>query len=131
MRSAGLLAIVCLLSGGLAAGAKKSGQVAAVVSIPNPLGFPDTTVGGISAIRTVTFYSTGQAPLYISRFDVPPDFAILQNTCVTYIPVGKTCTISLVFRPSASGSIGEYLYLSGNMNYVYAQALLGNGLPRN
>jgi len=123
-----LAACVCLLSSGLAGGARKSREAAAVVSVPNPLTFPDTPVGGISAIRTATFYSTGQIPLYISRFDVPPDFAIVQNTCVTYVSVGGSCTISLVFRPTTSGSVGEYLYLSGNMNYVYVQALIGQGI---
>ena len=122
------LAIICLFSGVLAAGDKKSGPAAVVTSLPNPLAFPDTAVGAVSAVRTATFYNIGQLPLYFTNFQVPPDFAIAQNTCVTYIPVGRTCTISLVFRPNASGSIGEYLYLTGNMNYVYAQALLGKGL---
>jgi len=67
-------------------------------------------------------------PLYFINFQVPPDFAIVQNTCVTYVPLGGTCAISLVFRPTSSGMIGEYLYISGNMNYVYAQALIGNGI---
>ena len=124
-----LLICVCLLAGGLRAGTKRNGSpMAGVVSFPNPLVFPSTPVGGISTIRNATFYSTGKIPLYISRFDVPPDFAIVQNTCVAYVPVGKSCTISLVFRPTASGSMGEYLYLAGNMNYIYVQALLGNGL---
>jgi hypothetical protein len=123
-----LLAIICLFCGVLAASNKKSGPAAAVTSLPNPLAFPDTTVGTVSEVRTVTFYNIGQLPLYFTNFQVPPDFAIAQNTCVTYVPVGGTCAISLVFRPMSSGTIGEYLYVSGNMNYVYAQALLGNGL---
>ena len=112
-----VLICVCLLAGGLLAATKRKGSTtAAVVSVPNPLAFPDTLVSGISAIRSATFYSTGQVPLYIFGFDAPPDFAIVQNTCVAYVPVGK------------SGSVGEDLYLTGNMNYVYAQALLGKAL---
>lgn len=124
-----LLVIIFPLSCGvLTASAKKGGPVAVVVSLPNPLGFPDTPVGGISAIRTATFYNVGQLPLYFTNFQVPPDFAIVQNTCVAYVPVGKSCTISFVFRPGATGAIGEYLYISGNMSYVYAQALMGKGI---
>ncbi len=122
------LAIVCLLSGVLAAGDRKSGPAAVVTSLPNPLAFPDSAVGSVSAVRSATFYNIGQLPLYFTNFQVPPDFAIVQNTCVTYIPVGGTCAISLVFRPTSSGMIGEYLYISANMNYVYAQALIGNGI---
>jgi hypothetical protein len=58
-----LLAVICLLSGVLAARDKKSGPIAAVTSLPNPLAFPDTLVGGVSDIRTATFYNIGQLPL--------------------------------------------------------------------
>ena len=85
-----------------AAGDKKSGPAAAVTSLPNPLAFPDTTVGTVSDVRTTTFYNIGQLPLYFTNFQVPPDFAIVQNTCVTYVPVGGTCAISLVFRPTSA-----------------------------
>jgi hypothetical protein len=47
----------------LAARDKKSGPIAAVTSLPNPLAFPDTLVGGVSDIRTATFYNIGQLPL--------------------------------------------------------------------
>ncbi len=129
---AGVLVAICLSSAVLMAGGKagghKGGPVAAVSSLPNPLGFPDTAVGDISAIQTATFYNVGQAPLYFTQFQVPPDFAIVQNTCVTYVPVGQTCTISFVFRPTRSGIIGEDLYIFGNMNYVYVQGLIGKGI---
>src|SRR5438132_10323868 len=88
-----LLVLICLLSGVLAARDKKSGPVAAVTSLPNPLAFPATAAGSISDIRTATFYNIGQLPLYFTNFQVPPDFAIVQNTCVTYVPVGGTCAI--------------------------------------
>ena len=125
-----LLAVVCLSCALLMAGANKGGRVAAVASLPNPLGFPDTVVGGISDVRTATFFNVGQVPLYFTNFQTPPDFAIVQNTCAAYVLVCKTCTISFVFRPTHSGTIGEDLFLYGNMAYPYVQGLMGNGIQR-
>ncbi len=125
-----LLAIVCLSCAVLSAGTHKGGPVAAVASLPNPLGFPDTEVWGTSAIRTATFYNVGQVALNFTQFQMPPDFQIVQNTCVVWIPAGKTCTISFVFRPTHTGTIGEDLFIYGNMRYPYVQALMGNGIPQ-
>ncbi len=129
---AGVLVAICLSSAVLMAGGRargnNGGPVAAVSSLPNPMAFPDTVVGDISSIRTATFYNVGQTPLYFTRFQVPPDFEIVLNTCVAYVPVGQTCAISFVFRPTRTGIIGEDLYLFGNINYVYTQALIGKGI---
>jgi len=92
------------------------------------MAFPDTALGDISSIQTATFYNVGQTPLYFTRFQVPPDFEIVLNTCVAYVPVGQTCAISFVFRPTRTGIVGEDLYLFGNINYVYVQALIGKGI---
>jgi hypothetical protein len=127
---AAVLAMVCLFCAVLMGGPHKRTAVAAAVSIPNPLAFPDTEVGATSTVLTATFYSVGQAPLNLAQFQMPPDFQIAQNTCLVWIPVGKSCTISFVFRPTHTGSIGEDLFISGNMPFPFVQALLGNGIPQ-
>ena len=123
-----LLAIVCLLCAVLMAGTHKRTPIAAVVSIPNPLAFPDTEVGATSTVLSATFYNVGQAPLTLTQFQMPPDFQIAQNTCLVWIPVGQSCTISFVFRPTHTGTISEDLYISGNMPFPYVQVLMGNGI---
>jgi hypothetical protein len=66
-KAAVLLICLCSLAAGLLAATKRNGSpMAAIVSVPNPLPFPDTPIAGISAIRTDTFYSTGQIPFIYS-----------------------------------------------------------------
>jgi hypothetical protein len=100
--------------------------------LPNPLGFPDTEIWGTSAIRTATFYNVGQVALNFTQFQMPPDFQIVQSTCMVWIPASETCTISFVFRPTHTGTISEdlFIFIYGNMRYPYVQALIGNGIPR-
>ena len=109
----------------LSAARPKPGQVAAVTGFPNPLGFPTIQVGQMSAIEKVAFFNVGNVPLSFTYFQMPLDFQIVQNTCVATVPVGGHCEIDFVFKPTRTGSIGEYLVMYGNMAGPYYQALAG------
>ena len=113
-----------LLSAGPNKG-KDSGQVAAISGFPNPLGFGKTEVGQISRIEKVTYYNVGNVPIELTYFQMPLDYQILQNTCVADVPVRGSCDIYLVFKPTRTGNIGEYLIIHGNMMGPYYQALAG------
>jgi hypothetical protein len=66
--------------------------------------FSEQRVGTPSAQQTVTLTNTGNDTLTIAGFDAPPDY-LLSGTCASEseIPVGGSCTIEVLFQPTASG----------------------------
>jgi hypothetical protein len=120
--SALLLIVLCAT---VLSARSKTGAVAAVTAFPNPLGFPATEVGQISPIQKATFYNAGNVSLTFTYFQTPLDFQIVQNTCVATVPVGRSCDIYFVFKPTRTGSIGKYLVVYGNMAAPYYEALAG------
>ena len=88
------------------AGAGGSGTVSLS---PASLAFPSTTVGSLSAAQVVTFSNTTSAAISVKSFVFGgtngSSFAIASKTCGTSLAAGATCTLSLVFRPTATGSL--------------------------
>ena len=81
---------------------------AAVASLsPTSLAFGNQSVGATSAAQTVTLSNTGNAALSITSLALtgtnPSDFA-QTNTCGSSVAAGNSCTISVTFKPTASGS---------------------------
>jgi hypothetical protein len=66
-------------------------------------------VGTDSAPQTVKITNTGSAPLFFSRMAQggldPLDFAETDDQCIGLsIPAGASCTLTVIFKPTATGS---------------------------
>jgi len=74
---------------------------------PTSLTFASTTVGVTSAAQTITLSNSGGAPLSITSIAStgadPADFP-LTRTCGTSVPAGGSCTITVSFKPAATGT---------------------------
>jgi hypothetical protein len=78
--------------------------LAPVVSLnPASLAFPSVSVGTSAAAKTTTLANNGNAALAVSSIQVAGDYA-QTNNCPASLPAGSTCSISVTFTPTASGS---------------------------
>ena len=83
---------------------------------PSSLTFGNQTVGKLSTPQTATITNTGTSVLSISQISVAGDFS-QTNTCgATYnvLNVGQSCTVSIIFTPTASGTRTASLSISDN-----------------
>ena len=96
---------------------------------PVAVDFGRVGVGATSEGREVTIGNNGQAPLNISKAVVSAPFQVSDNACGTALEVGKVCTISVVFSPSAVGSATGSLTLTENaLSAVQSVAMSGVGI---
>jgi hypothetical protein len=109
-----------------------SGGTAPAASVsPSSLTFASQAVGATSAAQTVTLTNTGNAALSISSLALaganPSDFA-QTNNCGTSVAAGANCTISVTFKPSASGTWTASLSIADNASgSPQAVSLSGTG----
>jgi probable HAF family extracellular repeat protein len=84
---------------------------------PTSLSFGTVAIGTISAAKTVTLKNIGTASLTISSIAITgtnaANFA-QTHTCGTSLAVGASCTISVTFNPTASGTRTAALSVSDN-----------------
>lgn len=82
-----------------------SGIGTAVLVQPTSLTFPAQTVGTSSAPQVVKVRNVNTTPLAVTITiqGEPKDFS-QTNTCGTSIPAATTCSISVVFTPTATGT---------------------------
>src|SRR5208337_2067237 len=77
---------------------------APVVSLsPTSLTFPAQQVGTSSSAQSVTLSNTGSATLSITSVSVSGDFS-QTNTCGSSVAAGASCTLSVTFKPTATGT---------------------------
>ena len=93
-------------------------STAAAASLsPTNLTFGSQTVGSTSPAQTITLSNTGNAALSISSIGLtganPGDFA-QTNTCGSSVAAGANCTISVTFKPPATGSLTAAVTLTDN-----------------
>jgi hypothetical protein len=84
---------------------------------PSSLTFAAQKVGTSSPAQTVTLTNPVNglaAPLSITSIVAVGDFAIVNNSCGGSLPAGSSCTISVVFTPSAPGPITGLLAVFDN-----------------
>lgn len=77
-----------------------------VTVAPTSLTFPNTQVSSVSKPQVVTITNTGTSTLDISSITVTGDFT-QTNTCgatFNVLNVGQSCSVSVVFAPTSSGS---------------------------
>ena len=98
---------------------------------PTSLTFPGTVVGATSAPQTVTLSNTGNAPLTVTSATFSGPFALNtaagSDTCSgKSIAAGGSCTVSVVFKPTATGAASGTLSFADNAG-TQTVALSGSG----
>jgi hypothetical protein len=104
------------------------GPSAATLSLsPASLTFASQEVHTSSAAQTVTVTNSGTAAASVSSIAASGDFA-QTNTCGTSIAAGASCSVSVTFTPTASGSrTGNVTITSNASNSPTTVALSGTG----
>jgi hypothetical protein len=104
-----------------------SGVVQASAS-PASLSFGNQVVGFASAVKTVTLTNNLETALSISSIAVSGDYS-QTNTCGTLLASETTCTVSVTFTPTTTGSRTGTLTISdGANNSPQTVSLTGNGV---
>jgi hypothetical protein len=67
------------------------------------LTFAITSVGLSSAAQSVTVSNTTSAAVSPLTFAVPAQFGLTQNTCTGSLAAGGSCTVGVIFQPTAVG----------------------------
>ncbi len=70
---------------------------------PAAVGFGTVATGASSAAQSVTVTNSGTAAAPVSSVATTGDFS-QTNTCGSSIAAGSSCTVSVAFRPTATGS---------------------------
>ena len=98
-----------------------TGNVAATGTVtvnPTSISFPDTVDGSSSAAQTVTFSNSSSTAASLSAAGLSGanagDFQIASNSCGASLAAAASCTISVVFKPTSSGSRTATLGLTAN-----------------
>jgi len=103
-----------------------TGGPTAAVS-PGSLNFGAKAVGTASTVMTVTLANLGNAPLAISGIAAAGDFAATHN-CPASLGAGLSCTISVTFTPTTTGSLVGSLNVTDDApGSPQAVALIGRG----
>lgn len=77
---------------------------ASVTLQPSYLTWPATTVGSAAASQIVTVNNNGGSPAAMQSETVTGDFSIVGNTCAASLAAQTSCSVTIVFQPTASGS---------------------------
>lgn len=85
---------------------------------PVSLSFGTVAVGTTSAAKSVTVTDVGTTPVTFSGFSIagtnPGDYQISANTCGTSLAAGGSCTVGVVFKPTAVGTRKAILRAADN-----------------
>jgi hypothetical protein len=94
---------------------------------PSTLSFVSQTVGTQSAAQTITLQNAGGLALAISSIQISGDFAETNN-CPASLAALASCTVSVTFTPSATGTRQATLTVADNSaNSPQTVALSGIG----
>lgn len=91
---------------------------AAIILTPLALSFPATIVNQTTAAQIITIANTGgtaatlQTPVILGE---PTDFRINANTCTATLAPSTSCSISIVFTPTAAGARSATLSVTDNL----------------
>ena len=96
---------------------------------PVSLVYPATGVGLTALAQTLTLTNNGGIPLIVSSVAVSPGFAIALNSCTTTVVVNASCSLTIVFAPTAPGPIAGTLTFTDNARGgVQTTSLSGTGI---
>lgn len=104
-RTGSLTVYANLASGQIAATLTGNGLApASVALLPITLTFPATTVGSTSSAQIVTVNNNGGQSAAIQSKGVTGDFLISGDTCGNSLAAQTSCSVSIAFHPTASGT---------------------------
>jgi hypothetical protein len=109
----------------------------AVTLSPSPLTFGPQAVGTTSVAQTVTLTNEGTASQFINGVSIvggaPLDFNRTDDECIGLpVAAGASCTITIVFNPTATGTRTATLsVLDNNFNSTQTVNLSGTGTSVN
>ena len=89
------------------------GPVPAVTLLPASLTFPVQIVNTTSPAETFSLTNTGTAVLNITSILASSNFA-QKNNCGSTLSVGVSCTISVMFTPTAAGPVSGAITVTDN-----------------
>ena len=102
-----------------------TGQVESGLNVnPSQLAFAATGVGQSSAAQTLTVSNTSSFVISQLAFAVPAQFSLTQNTCTSSLAAGASCTVGVVFQPTAAGPATGTLTISSASVATPATVLL-------
>ena len=109
-----------------------TGKISTLTVSPQTLSFGAADIGSSTAAQTVTLQSDGTTTISISSVAIaganPGDFSIANNTCGASLAGSGSCTIGVVFKPTASGSRAATLTISDSASgSPQTVALSGSG----
>jgi hypothetical protein len=92
------------------------------------LDFGSVSVGSSSATKTASLSNTGSAPLNLGSLTASPSVFALSHDCPAALGIGASCTLSLVYTPTAAGpSAGSVAIASNAASSPDSLALTGSG----
>jgi hypothetical protein len=91
-----------------------TGNGADITLSPTSLSFGTQSVNTISAAQTVTLTNAGTVALTITKIAISGQYA-QTNTCVSPIAGGASCTISVTFNPTTTGTHNNSLTITDNV----------------
>jgi hypothetical protein len=104
-----------------------AGGSATLTATPASLTFPGTATGATSAAQSVSVQNTGTASASVSSIAATGDFA-QTNTCGSSIAAGGSCSVSVMFKPAATGTRSGTLTIASNAtNPTLTVPLSGTG----
>jgi hypothetical protein len=95
---------------------------------PTSLTFPAQAVGTSSSAQSVTLSNTGSATLSITSITASGDFS-QTNTCGSSLAASTSCTLSVTFKPTATGTRTGVLTITDNASpATQTVSLTGTGV---
>ena len=93
--------------------------------------FGNQAVGTSSTAQTIILSNPGSAPLFLSSIQIggtnAPDFSV-ASSCQQVLPPGSTCSVTLTFSPSVTGSRTASIIFTDNVaNSPQSLTLTGTG----
>ena len=124
----GLMTIFGNVTGGQMAAALSGTGIApgAIVLTPSAVSFTATAVGSPSAQLFLTVANTGGETANLTGETITGDFAISANTCGKSLASQNSCTLGIVFTPTATGNRTGVLTVTDALGKQTAQ-LSGSG----
>jgi len=99
-------------------GTAVSASAPGVTLTPTSIAFASTPEGAETAAQVVTVKNSGTAALAITSIAVagtnPTDFLKTATTCTTTLAAGASCTVSVAFKPLATGALAATLAVTDN-----------------
>jgi hypothetical protein len=103
--------------------------IADITGSPSSLNFGNVDIGGTSTPQVITFTNTATGAVTVPQLLITGDFAV-TTTCGSTLAALSTCTISVVFKPTATGARNGTLTVNSSTP-AYSElstSLTGNGV---